>query len=684
MPDSEGRQKRTRSGCLECRRKRRKCDETKPACLRCNKARTACTWASGISFRPPATLEGSQCSGSPGSVKGKDRLEEPPRCFEILDVTESVIREYEGRAADSGANGDNDDSTQSLTKSGSQTSHPQSLMRNSTGAALPASDIQSVASPSGQSSPTRSEVTWMSYEDASRHSYSQAEQGLLPSDGKSMLYYGTSNSQQQNDAAANLLYLRQTEPRSMESQAGGVEPGRLSIPINMILTQDEEASMSSGIFSPGSIYLQLQSTLRHHLFQESRSCGPSRVCTPDAEHSRFHTPGASRSSDQDQAVDGDDTGLTNEQEYLLWKNWVEELSPWLDKFDREKHFRNTLPILSRSNLHLKYSILAVSARQLERKKDPNGSPTGSLALYQQAIHYLLPCLGSRSISVIASCVVLCVLEMLSCSPKAWQRHLDGCATLLQTVAINGFSGGIEQSLFWCFARMDICGGLISSSKTLIPVSAWVPAPDLESAIRIFQVSSCTYESHACQAVFLTAHVVTLLSSVPSLPANTSVFAQSESTNDSFSRDWQQLWHLLDEWFMKRPGEMYPVLTHRLNSNHPFPTILYSSPSAISGNQLYHTATLLMLQHKPAHILLPTKPRSILWHARQIVGISASNHHHGSWTNALQPLWIAGRLFSSPAEHGFILDLLDMIERESGWATKWRADDLREWWGDHGD
>ena len=39
------------------------------------------------------------------------------------------------------------------------------------------------------------------------------------------------------------------------------------------------------------------------------------------------------------------------------------------------------------------------------------------------------------------------------SPQMWRRHLDGCACLIQSLGINGFSGGLEQALFWCFARM---------------------------------------------------------------------------------------------------------------------------------------------------------------------------------------------------------------------------------------
>ena len=104
--------------------------------------------------------------------------------------------------------------------------------------------------------------------------------------------------------------------------------------------------------------------------------------------------------------------------------------------------------------HLRYSILALSARQLEREQNEK-SQSESLSLYQEAIHLLFPELQSKSTPVIASCVILCVLEMLSCNPKEWRRHLDGCAYLIQAAGINGFSGHEEQALFWCFARMGM-------------------------------------------------------------------------------------------------------------------------------------------------------------------------------------------------------------------------------------
>lgn len=45
------RQCRTRSGCLTCRRRRKKCDEKKPRCCNCDRNGLSCTWPSPLRFR---------------------------------------------------------------------------------------------------------------------------------------------------------------------------------------------------------------------------------------------------------------------------------------------------------------------------------------------------------------------------------------------------------------------------------------------------------------------------------------------------------------------------------------------------------------------------------------------------------------------------------------------------------
>jgi hypothetical protein len=106
-------------------------------------------------------------------------------------------------------------------------------------------------------------------------------------------------------------------------------------------------------------------------------------------------------------------GMTVRREMELWRNYLDEIALWLDMFDNDRHFQIQLPILAQNSEALRLSVLALSARQIERR-DPDKPYTESLALYQEAIRLIAAELESMSTEVIGSCVLLCVLEMMSC------------------------------------------------------------------------------------------------------------------------------------------------------------------------------------------------------------------------------------------------------------------------------
>jgi len=112
----------------------------------------------------------------------------------------------------------------------------------------------------------------------------------------------------------------------------------------------------------------------------------------------------------------------------------------------------------------------------------------------------------------------------------------------------------------------------------------------------------------------------------------------------------------------------------------FPTILFTHWAAISANQLYHAACIIMLEMRPAEASLPSPQSSALWHARRVCGISWTNPHRGNLINAIQPLYLAGRLLSHPSEHLEVARLFKIIDRTTGWGALWRLRDLEAEWG----
>lgn len=139
------------------------------------------------------------------------------------------------------------------------------------------------------------------------------------------------------------------------------------------------------------------------------------------------------------------------------------------------------------------------------------------------------------------------------------------------------------------------------------------------------------------AVFLTAKVCHFIWMQTKGMGDTA----NSSDQASFSHDWFDIWAELQSWRENRPAQLlefdFPG-DDDYSAGSPFPFMLFAVPCAISSNQLYHTACLLLLDVKPPSIDLSYAGSSSagLWHARRICGISSSNEHHGCLNNAIQP------------------------------------------------
>ncbi|KAF2094754.1 hypothetical protein NA57DRAFT_45952 [Rhizodiscina lignyota] len=426
------------------------------------------------------------------------------------------------------------------------------------------------------------------------------------------------------------------------------------------------ATFDEFAFDPS--FLASQQELRSLLFYHAQSNAPTRAASPVLEGTKSEVGLFSHNIMQDVI------STPKRIEYL--RKYIGIVAPWLDMFDAERTFGIQLPTLARHSPALLYAILAISARQMERISRP-GSSFDSLELYQEAIRRLPPLLQARDPSVVPACVILCCLEMMSASAQDWRRHLEGCAALFEAFDINGLSGGIDQAVFWCYARMDLCGALISdgTESTLLRIENWVPPGMRDDDLRHHFHASGSSDMHANYAVYLCSRVCHLL-------ARRTKYVELGEENGcdahDFASTWLWLWNELQAWTADRPADMVPI--HNVDSK-PFPQILFGHWAAISSNQLYHTACILLLSTAPKAVELGKgNVSSELWHARRICGISWTNQHHGCLNNAIQPLWIAGQRLSHKAEHAQLVKLFRSIEAATGWGVCWRIPDLEDAWG----
>ena len=375
-------------------------------------------------------------------------------------------------------------------------------------------------------------------------------------------------------------------------------------------------------------------------------------------------------------------------------------------FDSDRAFGLQIPVIARTSPPLLYAILGTSARQLERKEGRQNQ-FESLELYQEAIRSLAPLLLNRDLVVIPTCVMLCVLEMLSARAQDWRRHLEGCATLFDNFTVHGFSGGVIQAVFWCYARMgtlcsivhqpsrwlgycslsksllirsahmiDLCGALISdgTQSTLIPPDKWLPPDVAVTEARALFTSTQSPDMYANYAVWLCARACEL---VHERILYLELGEQNGCTGDEFNDRWLCLWQEVQAWLADIPPEFHAI---RTVDTKPFPQMLYPHWAAISSTQLHHTACMLLLGVMPKVSIHLGLAGSVVWHAKHICGISLANEHHGCLNNALQPIWLAGRVLSHKSEHNVVVRLIMSIETLTGWGTCWRIADLESAWG----
>jgi hypothetical protein len=515
------------------------------------------------------------------------------------------------------------------------------------------------------------------------------------------------------------------------------------------------SSLGDG-FSANSRFIELQKELRFVLSAGVNSLAPSRAPSPSVDHGYDDEEGLHDSSGQ--AYNGRDVsgaaigtrrdyrpannglGATSLPrsishlkgiKYLI--NWINECAGFLDKFDEAQHFGVQVPILAQSSPALLHALLAFSARQTERKNAVTAS-FDSLELYQESIRLLSDSLQARDPNVLVTVCILACLELMSGSPKDWKRHLEGCASLFAFFGVNGFSGGLLQAVFWCYARMELCGVIISNylEATVLPLAQWVPSMPIDLQLpstsppvfpveqheafthRLFREQSLQCpDMHANWSVYLCTRVCDLIRHRIRL---LELGEEDEANYDPrpFAAQWLALWHELAFWLDRRPSELLPV-----NSTGPasqtdngevapsqiFPPILFTHWAAISSNQLYHTACIILLDTvslgrpqlsalaapsstaaSSPHSLVPqAHSTSIIWHAKRVCGISMTNPHLGNLVNAIQPLFIAGKYLSHLEEHLAVGRLLKKIDRSTGWGALWRLRDLEAIWGyDHGE
>lgn len=445
---------RGRSGCLNCRRRRKKCDESKPSCAKCRRLDEVCEWDSGLSFRlsclsadHPSMMAGNTAAASGSVLQIVDVTFDSitHQCKELLNGQELVTAESNVEYGNS-IPADQQGNAALLWEPEGATGNGQTLSNSQT--PLVAAHTHEMISPvSSQFGRLDAQTT----DTANVHQSHRFDLGDDETQ-RNVTFQNSLSSVDNTVSAVTMPTIREddhllsrslaelepldylTDRDAFQGFGDSLWPPLSNRRASSIMDADHvlaESPDTYAMYYPNATYRQLHTTLYNHMVETARGTGLTRTGTPESDkpqHNALNRDTSTHVSQWEQPQPESSTpinlpkGMTARREIELWRNYLDEIALWLDMFDNDRHFQVHLPLLAQSSEPLRFSVLALSARQIERR-DPDKPYTESLGLYQEAIGLVARELEGMSTAVITSCVLLCVLEMMSCTLKTLHaRH----------------------------------------------------------------------------------------------------------------------------------------------------------------------------------------------------------------------------------------------------------------------
>ena len=311
-------------------------------------------------------------------------------------------------------------------------------------------------------------------------------------------------------------------------------------------------------------------------------------------------------------------------------------------------------------------------------------------------------------------------------------HLDGIKSLLDhappiahlDIRSNRLAFTARHSAFWNFVKEDYLAAFIHGCRTRIDaddIVLWRSAGLVltsqgqlvthgasENMVGLdIDPQSVDTISNAlvwimCRLMNLLAHDKQDVSSASGPPSSYFDPRIGQSGRSSSSQDvhstWDVISQVLDSWFQDLPETFRLCLRVHSQSSTSiadrrlFEESYYSIPMCAATLQHYHFARILLLLNKPVSpVSQGSSMRSRLQayrqvsknvekHAREICGIAISRPPSRVRIHMVQPLYAAGLCLEQSEERKMVLELLQDIEEELGWPTRYRIKALKDEWG----
>lgn len=373
--------------------------------------------------------------------------------------------------------------------------------------------------------------------------------------------------------------------------------------------------------------------------------------------------------------------ITDPTEAFFLERYCRIIGPWFDMFDMNCNWSQNVPHLALSNKSLFRSIIASCAKQYSLVA--HESSIFALDYYNHALKELTQALDDPALigsaAVFASCLLTGYCEMIDAKSLDWHTHLRGTFSLCSSQGWHGLCGGVGQSCFWVYCRMDLLASIARAEKTSLETKLWLPEG---RSLRPADPSQPWESDPWCNQVVL------LLAETHNLLCDVRQSFQHPTNQPHLLERWRKLSADLSTHESARPPSLYPIIhLPPEDPSCPFDRLIYASPAACAATQMLDAASFLLLIASPNHgaaerRILPVADevsQRALTLGRKIVGNSITNRLTIAWANAVQLLAVAGLVLVAENERVALVTILEDIKSATGWSVEGHIQTLNNWW-----
>ncbi|KAK8052390.1 hypothetical protein PG993_003775 [Apiospora rasikravindrae] len=394
--------------------------------------------------------------------------------------------------------------------------------------------------------------------------------------------------------------------------------------------------------------------------------------------------------------------LNSPEELHFMQVFVEEVGVWMDSLDEKKHFSRLVPYHALKCPMLLNALLACGVKQLTVTQQFNDDK--ALFYYDTATTQLLRSLQNperNTAECATTAVVLNVYEIMSEKPTQRMSHIAGARALIRECGWNAKSTGLGAACFWLNVGMELLSCLAFNWQTAWEPDQWGVDMDFffdstnpDKQQRDSSISKGEGIGHGAEETwvhrmfFIVAKICNFRASIPNFK-NPSPHDEQMRLQERYA-EWQRLKGMCDTWndACPRPmhpfGYLYPSQSRGGSGGRPtslFPNVWLIKRAAIVGRLFYHTAQCLLAQINPILPKDSDEARAVQQHhAHQVCGIVAHTRDRGVASVSIRSLAIVAEVLTDRAEQRECVDILENIDKATGWKLGAVVKNLKRVWG----